>query len=235
MVELLDEVPARALAIYAHPDDPEVSCGGTLARWADAGAEITLLIATRGEKGATDPGTEVEALAAQRADEVAAAAEVLGVAVHAGLGYPDGELDNTAALRRELVARIRALRPDVVLAPDPTAVFFGTGYVNHRDHRELGWAVLDACCPAAASPLYHPDAGPPHRVATLLLSGTLEPDVWVDIGATVQTKTTALGCHRSQLGHDRGLVGEVVRQRAADAGRSAGVDHAEGYRRLILG
>jgi LmbE family N-acetylglucosaminyl deacetylase len=122
-----------------------------------------------------------------------------------------------------------------VLSPDPTAVYFGDSYVNHRDHREVGWAVLDACAPAAASPLYFPDAGPPHQVARIYLSGTLEPDVWVDVSDHLDAKIEALRCHRTQLGDGVALVGDVLRRRAADAGRQAGVAYAEGYRRLRLG
>ncbi len=222
------------LAVYAHPDDPEVSCGGTLARWATAGADISLVIATRGEKGSADAGVDPEELATRRADEVAAAADVLGVARHTQLAHPDGELDNTSALREVLVARIRSERPDVVLAPDPTAVFFGSGYVNHRDHRELGWAVLDACCPASSSPLYFPGTGGAHQVATILLSGTLEPDTWGDVGATLDRKAEALACHASQLGDGSAWVADVVADRAAEAGHDAGLAHAESYRRVQL-
>ena len=134
------ETPSRAgaLAVFAHPDDPEVGCGGTLARWAAAGAEVHLVIANRGDKGSADPTTDPDALAAARAEEVARAAEVLGLASVEHLGYPDGEIDNDAALRARLIEIIRRLRPDALVAPDPTAVFFGDSYVNHRDHRQLG-------------------------------------------------------------------------------------------------
>jgi LmbE family N-acetylglucosaminyl deacetylase len=120
----------------------------------------------------------------------------------------------------------------VVIAPDPTAVFFGSGYVNHHDHRALGWAVLDACAPMSASPLYFPDAGPAHQVADLLLSGTLEPDAWVDISTHVDVKVAALRCHASQLGDGIDMVGSVVEARAAEAGRAGGMRYAEGFRRL---
>jgi LmbE family N-acetylglucosaminyl deacetylase len=230
-----DAVPGRVLAVYAHPDDPEVSCAGTLARWAAAGAVVHLVIGTRGEKGTADPTADAGALTARRADEAGRAAAVMGLAGHESLGHPDGELDNTRALRAQLVTRIRTLRPDVVVGPDPTAVFFGTGYVNHRDHRELGFALLDAVSPAAASPGYFPEAGPAHRVGALYLSGTLEPDTWVDIDATVEVKVEALQCHVSQLGEDVELVGEVVRRRAASAGRAAGLRHAEAFRVLRFG
>ncbi len=223
--------PARALAVFAHPDDPEVGCGGTLARWAAAGAEVHLVIACRGEKGSDDPATDPEALAASRAAEVAAAAKVLGLASVEHLDLPDGDLENDAVLRTRLVSIVRRLRPDALVAPDPTAVFFGDSYVNHRDHRELGWAVLDSLVPAA-SPLYSPDEGQAHQVELLLLAGTLEPDAWVDIGAVLQVKVAAVACHESRLGSDPDLVAAILEQRAAEAGRAGGVDLAESFRRL---
>lgn len=232
---LVTDVPARALAVYAHPDDPEVACAGTLARWAGAGAEVHLVVCTLGEKGSADPATDPVALAERRAAEVRAAADVLGLAGTVCLGYPDGEVVNDLDLRARLVAEVRRARPDAVLCPDPTAVYFGDSYVNHRDHREVGWAVLDACAPAAASPLYFPAAGPPHQVARLYLSGTLEPDVWVDVSDHLDAKIEALRCHRTQLGDGVALVDDVLRRRAAEAGRQAGVAYAEGYRRLRLG
>ncbi|MEA3019412.1 MAG: hypothetical protein QOI47_936 [Actinomycetota bacterium] len=235
---LLDEVPARALAVYAHPDDPEVSCGGTLARWAAAGAEVRVVIAAKGEKGSTDPTTDPRALAAQRAEEVAAAAAALGLAGVELLGHPDGELDaaGPSALRAEIVALVRRFTPDTVVCPDPTAVFFGDGYVSHVDHRTIGWATLDAVAPAAGSPLYFPDRGPAHQVATLLLSGTLEPDSWVDIEANLDAKVAALFAHRSQLAPDaEAWLRDFVRHRAEVEGRRAGVAFAESFRRLRFG
>lgn len=236
-----DDRPERALAVFAHPDDPEVACAGTLAAWVDAGCAARVVIANAGDKGSSDPGADPADITARRAEEVAAAAAVLGLAGCDVLGIPDGETVNDDALRSRLVRAIRSWRPDVVIAPDPTAVFFGDAYVNHHDHRELGWAVLDACAPMAASPLYFPDTGPAHAVATVLLAGTLAPDCWVDIAATVDRKAAALACHASQLGDDVALVAEVVRGRAEEAGASAaaagtsGLRLAEGFRRLRLG
>jgi len=225
----------RVLAVYAHPDDPEVSCAGTLARWVDEGAEVHLVIATRGEKGTRDPQATADEVAARRAGEMDEAAQVLGLASHQTLGHADGEVDNTKELRAELVACIRHLRPDIVVGPDPTAVFFGSSYVNHHDHRGIGFALLDACAPAAASPLYFPEAGPPHAVHDIYLSGTLTPDTWVDIEATLDRKVAALLCHSSQLGDDAELAGEVVRRRAAAAGSEGGLGLAEAFRVLRLG
>lgn len=232
---LLAERPQRVLAIYAHPDDPEVACGGTLARWAAEGAEVHLVVVNAGDKGSSDASTDPQVLTEKRAGEVAAAAQVLELAAVEMLGVPDGEVVNDPDLRCRLVGLVRAHRPDVVIAPDPTAVFFGDSYVNHRDHREVGWAVLDAVAPAAASPLYFPDQGPPHQVHALLLSGTLEPDAWVDVGASIDRKVAAVACHGSRVGDDPALVDELLRARTAEAGARAGVAHAEAYRRLRLG
>ena len=235
MAELFADVPGRALAIYAHPDDPEVSCGGTLATWAGAGCEVHVVIACAGDKGSPDRSTDPRALADARAAEAGAAAVALAVDVEQW-GHPDGELDRVPDLRAELVGAVRRLRPDVVVAPDPTAVFFGDGYVNHVDHRTLGWAVLDAVAPASSSPLYFPDRGAAHQVSTVLLTGSLEPDVWVDVAAGLDAKVAAVFCHRSQLAPDAAdWLADFVRTRAAEEGRRAGVAFAEGFRRLRLG
>ena len=148
---------------------------------------------------------------------------------------PDGELEDGPWLRGSLVAAVRRLRPDVVLCPDPTAVFFGQDYFNHRDHRVTGFAVLDAVAPAAAMPHYFPDVGPAHQVTTVLLSGTLVPDVWVDVTDTVEAKGAAVACHRSQFPDGAEWAATAMRLAAEDAGRTAGVPCAEGFRRLRLG
>ena len=236
MAELVTVVPSVALAVYAHPDDADVGCGGTLALWAARGSEVHLVVCTDGGRGTRDVGTPPEDLAARRSEELAAAAQIVGLHSHRVLGAADGELDRRAGFVSELVALVRSLQPDVVLGHDPTAVFFGQDYFNHRDHRAAGWALLDALSPSAALPHYFPEAGPPHQVSTVYLSGTLEPDVWVDISETVEVKASAVECHRSQFADaEAGWAGDAVRRRAAEEGRRAGVAHAEGFRRLRLG
>jgi LmbE family N-acetylglucosaminyl deacetylase len=232
---LVTDTPATVLAVYAHPDDPDVSAGGTLARWASEGASVHVCICADGDKGSTDPDTDPTDLVARRRDEVAASGAILGVEAHHWLGFRDGELDDQRRLRARLVALVREVGPDVVVAPDPTAVFFGQHYINHLDHRQVGWATLDAVAPAAANPHYFPEAGPAHRVALLYLSGTLEADVWVDISGTIDVKAAAIACHDSQVGESGEWLRRAVRQRAEDAGREATVRFAEGYRRIQLG
>jgi LmbE family N-acetylglucosaminyl deacetylase len=232
------DAPRTVLAVYAHPDDPEISAGGTLARWADAGAQVHLVVTTRGDKGTSDPDADTEVLARLRMDETAAAARVLGIAAHHHLDHPDGEIEDDRVLRGELVRFVRTLRPDVVLCPDPTAVFFGDGYVNHRDHRITGWATLDAIAPAAATPHYFPELRAEgldvHQVPKVYLSGTHEPNLWVDIGATLERKIEALFCHASQLVETGDWFREFLRESAIAAGRAAGVTYAEAFRRISL-
>ena len=232
----MEETPGIVLAVYAHPDDADVACGGTLARWAKAGSAVHLVVCTDGGKGTTDPAVEpARARSGERAGELESSSALIGLTSVENLGFPDGELTDSDDFRRTLVDRVRAVRPDVVCGHDPTAVFFGQAYFNHRDHRIAGAALLDAVAPAAALPHYFPDAGPPHQVSTVLLSATLEPDEWVDITDTIETKASAVECHRTQFAGQDGWAGEAVRRRAAEEGRRAGVTYAEGFRRLTLG
>ncbi len=236
MAELVTRIPEIALAVYAHPDDADVACGGTLAWWAKHGSAVHLVVCTDGGRGTADPDVRPAELARLRAAELDAAAEKIGLVSHRVLGAPDGELDRRPTLLGELVGVVRSLRPEVVLGHDPTAVFFGQEYYNHRDHRAAGWALLDALSPSAGLPHYFPEAGPPHQVSVTYLSGTLEPDVWVDVSETIEIKAAAVECHRSQFaGADAGWAAEAVRRRAEEEGRRAGVTHAEGFRRLRLG
>jgi LmbE family N-acetylglucosaminyl deacetylase len=234
MAELLRALPTRVLAVYAHPDDAEVSCGGTLARWARDGTEVHVVVCTRGDKGSSDPSVDPAALAAMRQKEVKAAGRVLGVRKHHLLDNGDGDIENDPALRAAIVRVVRTVKPEVVVCPDPEAAFFGQSYFNHRDHRVVGWATLDAVAPAAANPHYFAGTGPAHQVSAVYLSGTLAPDVWVDISDTVDVKAEALLCHRSQVGETSEWLRTAVRERAEGAGRSAGVDYAEAFRRLVL-
>ncbi len=226
--------PRSALAVYAHPDDADVAAGGMLAQWASEGARVHLVVVCDGSKGSHSPQQGVAALRETRRDELQHAADLLGAASVTSLGWPDGEVTNSVELRETLVGLVRRHRPEVVVGPDPTATFFGGVYVNHRDHRETGWALLDAVAPAAAMPLYFPTQGPPHQVDVLLLSGTHEPDVVVDVSATVDTKVKAVLAHASQLGGDAEAIRDVVLQRAEQAGRPVGVAFAEAFRCVEL-
>ena len=233
------DVPASALAVYAHPDDPEISAGGTLAAWADGGAAVHVLITTRGDKGTSDPNADTDALARLRIEETEAAGKVLGLAGHHHLEYSDGELPDDLTVRERIVRFVRELQPEVVLCPDPTAVFFGDSYFNHRDHRVTGFATLDAIAPAAGNPHYFPqhlrEGLAVHEVRAAYLTGTLEPNCWVDISDTLERKIEALFCHGSQLVETGDWFREFLRESAVAAGRATGVTYAEAFRRIQLG
>jgi LmbE family N-acetylglucosaminyl deacetylase len=236
---IITDAPASALAVYAHPDDPEISAGGTLARWADAGASVWVLITTRGEKGTGDPDADLDELARIRAEETEAASAKLGFTGHFHLDYGDGEIADNRDLVGSIVRCVRELRPEVIVCPDPTAVIFGDQYFNHRDHRVTGWATLDAVAPAAGNPHYFPEHRAEgldvHHVSAVYLSGTLEPNCWVDISDTLERKIDALFCHASQLTETGEWFREFLRTSAEQAGLAAGVPYAEGFRRVAFG
>src|SRR5438552_4005259 len=96
------QTPARAMVIVAHPDDAEFMASGTVARWVEGGSEVTYVIVTKGYKGSEDPEMTPSRLTAIREAEQRAACAVLGVANAVFLGYPDGYLQHTLELRRDL-------------------------------------------------------------------------------------------------------------------------------------
>ncbi|MDH2903886.1 MAG: PIG-L family deacetylase [Actinomycetota bacterium] len=226
--------PRVAMAVYAHPDDADVAAGGVMALWASQGSSLHLVVVCDGSKGAHGPQTTPDRLREVRRAELQLAADLIGVSEVHVLEVPDGNVTNSDELRATLVGLIRGVRPDVVLGPDPTATFFGGVYVNHRDHRETGWALLDAVAPAAAMPLYYPEQGDAHQVKWLLLSGTHEPDVAIDVASSIDVKVKAVLAHHSQTGDDAEGVSDVVRGRAAQAGRALGLSYAEAFRSVEL-
>ena len=222
------------MAIYAHPDDADVAAGGLLALWASEGCVVHLVVVCDGAKGSHAPRANPTSLRNARREELQLAADLLGARTSICLERPDGEVTNDSQLRATLVGLVREHRPDVVLGPDPTATFFAGVYVNHRDHRETGWALLDAVAPAAAMPLYFPETGPPHQVRQLLLSGTHEPDVVADVSRTIDTKVKAVLAHASQLDGDAEAIRQIVYERAEQAGRPVGVAFGEAFRSVEL-
>jgi LmbE family N-acetylglucosaminyl deacetylase len=147
---------ARVLAVGAHPDDAEFYAGGTLARFAEARVQVTLVVCTgggRGGRGLTDP-------VAARAAEQEVAASIIGFHERRNLGRTDGELVNDDALRERLVFALRSTRPDIVVTHDPRAVFAPVRdrfRLQHSDHRAAGQGLLDSVYPRAPSPNFFPN------------------------------------------------------------------------------
>ncbi len=188
--------PERALTIGAHPDDAEFGAGGTLAWWAEAGCEITMLVMTDGSKGTWDPALQSSDLAHARRREQEEAADRLGASRVVMLEHVDGELETTMELRRELALWIRKIRPDVVLTHDPWQ-----RYQLHPDHRATGFSAIDAVV-AARDHLFFPeqlvDGVGKHRPTWILLWSADEPNHWVNIEQYLDHKVAALLEHSSQ-------------------------------------
>jgi len=196
--------PKRIAVIVAHPDDAEFLCAGTVARWADEGHHITFVLLTSGDKGSSDPAVTPEQLVATREAEQRDACDVLGVEDLIFLRHPDTTLVPDLDLRREITRVIRQVQPDVVICQDPTVRFVAQSYINHPDHRAAGEATLDAIYPAARDGMTFPEllaeGLEPHKVREVYLGGAKEPDVWVDITATLPKKLGSLRRHASQMG-----------------------------------
>lgn len=213
------EQNGSVLVVLAHPDDPEFFCGGTVARWASEGREVVYLLLTRGDKGADEPGVDPQQLAATRADEQRAAAQVLGVDEVRFLDRRDGELYVDEDLRRDVVRVVRQVRPYTIVTSDPSGYYF-LSFVNHSDHRIAGHVALDAVWPGARSALYHPtlydDEGlEPHKVKEVYIAGAVHPDTTVDVTDFFDLKLQALSKHKSQIDDVEGLE-ERLRERQLD-------------------
>jgi LmbE family N-acetylglucosaminyl deacetylase len=230
-------VPRRALAIGAHSDDIEFGCGATLAKWADAGAEIHLCVCTDGSKGTWDPKADLAALVSMREDEQRDASKILGATDVRFLRRVDGDLVNDVATRAEVCAAIREVAPDVVLGHDPWQP-----YRLHPDHREAGLLVVEGIV-AARDPHFFPDQQlAPHRPQTLLLFEPGRVSHVERVDAHVHRKVDALLAHRSQwrstMGIDtdpdaqRAAFETRVRDRAQAHGLRAGLRAAEAFARI---
>ncbi len=222
----------RALIITAHPDDAEFLAGGTIAKMCDMGMDVTLCVATSGDKGTRDVTLRRQELAATREGETRAAAKVLGVRNVIFWGMPDGFLVEHHELRGMVVKLIRTLRPDIVL----TWEGFRAGF-NHSDHRVIGRVVRDALYPAAHDPHYYAEHGMrPHRTAELLLAGAEEPDYHVDIGPYLEKKADSIVCHASQIdgrGRDEMLTAwREGAKRNKERRKRTGYVHSESFKRI---
>lgn len=230
----------RVLGIFAHPDDPEFFAGGTFARWAALGAEVTFVIATNGDKGSADLEMTSARLAEIREAEEKAAAAALGAKDVIFLRYPDGELMPTLALRRDIVRIIRMKRPDVIVTTDPTVYWYGTRAINHPDHRAIGVSTFEAVFPTARDRLNFPelerDEGlDVHKTPLVYVAGAAEPTVKVDVSEYVETKINSLRCHVSQIA-DMEAMAQRVKERMLDTfAPEDGPRYVEQFRVIRLG
>jgi len=232
----------RAMSVGAHPDDAEFGCAGTLAKLAADGVEVTVVVCTAGNRGGEGDRTEDE-LARVRAEEQAAANEILGVSRYINLGYDDGSLLPTLELRKDLTRVIRQHRPNLVITHNPVRNFSSIGG-NHPDHLASGEATFAAIYPTARNPMALPELlaeGLEKWVVdwVYVMGQTQEtPNLFVDITGTVQKKADALLAHKSQLGEWAGKYAfssaRESGERAAGAG-FPGIEYAEEFLKLFTG
>lgn len=219
---------ARVLCVFAHPDDVDFGCAGTVARWVAEGLEVGYLLVTRGDAGGFDE-TPREQMPAIREAEQRAAAAAIGVGqVHFLDGYADGTLAPTLPLRRDITEAIRRFRPDRVLTNSPLRRWERLVGPSHPDHLAVGEATTCAVYPDSRNPFAYPElvaAGlAPWAVREVWYSGGPNPDHVVDITDTYDRKLAALRAHASQTSHMdlEGLLRERLSQAAKAGGLAAG-------------
>jgi LmbE family N-acetylglucosaminyl deacetylase len=160
---------------------------------------------------------------------------VLGVERVEFLGYPDGELEDTREMRRDVVAQIRKWRPDLIVTQSPLRTL--NLFASHRDHRTTGGVVLDCVYPLARDHLSFPELTAqglkPHKVREVYVMWLEDPDTVIDITDTMDLKLKALACHRSQFG-DFSRMEKRVRERAAELGKAKGYAYAETFKRIVI-
>src|SRR5215470_17884015 len=176
MAGVLDDAEiSRILSITAHPDDVDFAAAGTVARWTEAGIEVVYCLVTDGDAGGFDDEVPREEMPAVRRAEQVAAAKCVGVSDVRFLGYPDGRVEASLDLRKDLARVVRQVRPDRVSCPSPERNYARMP-ASHPDHRAVGSAALDAVYPDARNPFAFPE----------LAAEGLEPwtvhEVWITGG-----------------------------------------------------
>lgn len=229
--------PKNVLGIVAHPDDLDVGAGGTMAAFARQGADVHYLILTDGGKGSDDLTLTSKQLTDIRRQEQRDALKILGGKNANFLDYPDGELEVSIGLKKDIVKAIRTIKPDVVITLDPSLIYSTTfNIINHPDHRAAGQAVLDSVFPLARDHLTFPellDEGyQPHKTPTILLINFDTGNFSVDITQTFDLKTKALKAHASQFGDLEGST--WLRDMAKRHGVKAGHELAESFVRIDI-
>ncbi len=217
----------RLLCIQPHYDDNDIGCGGTLARLAAEGCEITYLTVADDLLGVLDPALSDAAARDRLEAEQRAAGEIIGVGEQVRLDYPDAGAWDHQALRLALVREIRRVAPDFVVTVDPWLATEA-----HLDHVRTGQAALEAVL-LHGLPRYRTDpvvdaaaAGATVRGVGLYFTG--RPNRWFDIAPGREAKHRALDCYRAQFTEDGLRVLHAALDHKEQAwGQRAGVLHGE--------
>ncbi len=233
-----------ALVVVAHPDDAEFMAAGTVALWTADGWDVHYVIVTDAASGGPDDADDVSpearrAVTSMRKQEQRAACDVLGVKDIVFLDYPDGELQPTLALRRDLVRVLRRYRPTRVICQSPDRTWTPGYFIGafHPDHLAAGQATIAAVYPASQNPWDFPEllaeGLTPHKVREVYFSGAPTANFGVDISATLDRKLAALRAHTSQLAANFDELETRIRQWTADAGKKYEMAYAEEFHRAV--
>jgi LmbE family N-acetylglucosaminyl deacetylase len=230
----------RVLVVMAHPDDVDFGSAGTMAWLVDHGVHVTYCLVTDGDAGGSDRSLPRSEMAAIRRVEQTAAASALGVKDLVFLGHPDGRVQNTLELRRDISRVIREVRPEVVVCQSPERNMDRI-FASHPDHLAAGEAAMCAVYPDARNPFAHPElleAGlEPWSAAEIWLSGHPQSADPVDVTDYVDRKFEALLCHASQHADPEGMQSRVrqwMRATASELGLPDG-RYAEAFRVVTAG
>jgi LmbE family N-acetylglucosaminyl deacetylase len=209
------------LIVTAHPDDVDFGTAGTVAAFTKAGVEVTYCIATNGDAGGSDRAVSRSDMAAIRQREQRAAAAEVGVIDIRFLGHPDGRLEPTIELRRDISRVIRQVRPERVLTQSPERRWDFI-FASHPDHLAAGEAAVCAVYPDARNPFAHPElldeeGLEPWAVNELWIVGVPEANMAVETTCTIERKVAALLRHESQISDSAGVTARVM-----DSGRASG-------------
>jgi LmbE family N-acetylglucosaminyl deacetylase len=230
----------RVLVVSAHPDDPEFSAGGSVAKLAMDGAEVTYVIVTDGSQGGEDPDQKDSDLAAIRQKEQRAAARVLGVKKVEFLGYKDGHLTHDLKLRRDIVRMIRKYKPDLVITHLPGRLLDAPMGGSHPDHIAVGEATFAAVYPDSRNPRAFrsllKEGYPAFVVKELWVPYWTSGDYFVDITKTLDLKLQSLKKHKSQVAKPGAAwdYEKWMRKRHRDVGKKAGYTYAESFKRITI-
>lgn len=203
----------------------DFGAAGTIATWTDAGIEVVYCVVTDGDAGGSDPSVSRTDMAVRRQAEQIAAAKCLGVSDVRFLGYPDGRVEPSLALRRDITRVIRQVRPDRVACPSPERNYTRIP-ASHPDHRAVGSAALDAVYPDARNVFAFPELAAEGleawTVPEVWIFGGPQPSHFVDVTGTFGRKIAALRAHESQTGHMPDLE-DMLRGALARAATAAGL------------
>ncbi|GAA4526682.1 PIG-L family deacetylase [Brachybacterium paraconglomeratum] len=218
----------RVLCIVAHPDDMEYGASAAVAAWTEAGIEVSYLLLTRGEAGMAEDPAIVGPL---REREQRRAREIVGVSELRYLDNPDGMLEASLALRRDIARVVRQLRPDLVLTANFEVEAYGG--LNQADHRVAGLAAADgardAANPWVFRELHEVEGLAPWSARALLVAGHPAPTHAKAVDASqVQAAVDSLRAHEAYLAHVEGhpRPEEFIPEILAEGGAASGSAHA---------